>query len=66
MTRVPLADYAAPFDTYGAAITDARRRGFTLGKYADPTEGERVNLTDEEAADVALVDIGLVYVMADG
>jgi len=46
----------------GAAIEDARRKGYTLGKYADPTEGERVGLTDEEAAEVACEDISLVFV----
>lgn len=60
--RVSLTEYADPFDSYAAAIADVRRRGRMLCKYADPTEGERLDLTDEEAADVMAVDIGLVYV----
>ena len=39
--------------TYGAAIYDARKAGLILCKYADPTEGERRDLTDEEAAEIA-------------
>lgn len=65
MDRIALADYAASFETYGAAIYDARRKGYRLGKYADPTEGERIGLTDKEAADVAHEDIGLVFVAVD-
>lgn len=57
-----LTDYAANHETYGAAIYAARKAGLILCKYADPTEGERLNLTDEEAADVAREDISLIYV----
>ena len=57
-----LTEYAANHETYGDAICDARKAGLVICKYADPTEGERRNLTDEEAADIAREDIGLVYV----
>jgi hypothetical protein len=57
-----LTDYAANHETYGAAIYAARKAGLVLCKHADPTEGERRDLTDEEAADIAREDIGLLYV----
>lgn len=57
-----LNDYADSFDSYAAAIADARRRGLILCKYADPTEDERRDLTDEEAAEIAGEDIGLIFV----
>ena len=59
---VSLATFAADHETYGAAIYDARKAGLILCKYADPTEGERRDLTDEEAADIAREDISLIYV----
>jgi len=33
----------------------------TLNKYADPIEGERFDLTIEEAEDIASVDPSLIY-----
>lgn len=57
-----LSTFAADHETYGAAIYDARKAGLILCKYADSTEGERRNLTDEEAAEIAGEDIGLIYV----
>jgi len=60
--RVSLREYADPFDSYAAAIADARKRGRMVCKYADPVEGERLDITDEEAAEAMLADIGLVYI----
>ena len=60
--RVSLREYADPFDSYAAAIADARKHGRMVCKYADPSEGERLDITDDEAADVMLADIGLLYI----
>lgn len=57
-----LTSFAADHETYGAAIYDAMKAGLILCKYADPTEGERRNLTDEEAADIGREDISLLFV----
>lgn len=57
-----LTTFAANHETYGAAIYDARKAGLVLCKYADPTEGERRDLTDEDAADIAREDIGLIFI----
>jgi len=59
---VSLTTFAADHETYGAAIYDARKAGLILCKHADPTEGERRDLTDEDAADIAREDISLIYV----
>lgn len=57
-----LNDYADSFDSYAAAIADARRKGLILCKYADPIDGEARDLTDEQAAMIMATDIGLIYV----
>lgn len=40
---------------------DLINAGVVLNKYADPTEGEKLNLTAEEAEDIAREDAGLVW-----
>lgn len=57
-----LLAYADSFDSYAAAIADARRQGLVVCKYADPVEDEARDLTDEQAAMVMQSDIGLIYV----
>ncbi len=57
-----LPAYADSFDSYAAAIADARRRGLILCKYADPIDDAARDLTDEQAAMIMQWDIGLIYV----
>lgn len=62
MNTVALTTYADSFDSYAAAIEDARRRGFTIGHYATPIEPACDDVTDEKAAEVGMDDISLLYV----
>ena len=45
------------------AIHHAIDSGLTIGKYADPVEGARTDLTADEATSVAGEDCGLLYVL---
>ena len=46
------------------AIEMAGDEGRTLGKYADPTEGERCPVMVGDAIDIAREDSSLIYVVA--
>ena len=45
-----------------AAITYADAHGFTLCKYADPTEGARVGISVDEARAIAREDASLIWI----
>lgn len=47
----------------GQEAIEAKRRdpAIVLCKYADPTEGERIDITAEEAIEIAKEDAGLIY-----
>lgn len=44
------------------AIDEARKRGLTLTKDADPTEGARDDVSPDEAAEIAREDASLLWV----
>jgi hypothetical protein len=62
MNRIALTDYADSFDSYAAAIEDARRKGHTVGHYASPIEPACDDATDEKIAEVGMDDISLIFV----
>ena len=42
-------------------IGEAVSAGYTICKFADPTEGERNDIDAEEAIEIANIDSGLIY-----
>ena len=48
------------------AIEYAETNGLLLNKFTDPTEGERDDLTTEEAHEVARDDANLIWVDTEG
>ena len=62
MNRIDLVTYADCFDSYAAAIADARRKGHTIGYYASPVEPACDDATDEKIAEVGMDDISLIFV----
>jgi hypothetical protein len=45
------------------AIEYAEQNDMPLNKYEDPTEGERHDLTVEEAREIAQEDYGLIWIV---
>lgn len=61
---ISLSDYARHKSlSIADAIADAIQTGHGINKHADPTEGERVGLTADEARDIAREDVSLLYVV---
>ena len=48
------------------AIEYAEMLGLSLQKYADPTEGARVDMTPDEAREIAREDSSLIHIVIDG
>lgn len=47
--------------TPAETIREALGCGYRIGKYADPVEGERIGLDEDEAIDIAGIDSSLLY-----
>lgn len=60
----PITAYADANDlTVREAILAASTRGLLLCKHADPIEGERIDIGDDTAIEIAITgDVGLIYV----
>lgn len=48
--------------TYAAAVRHALDNDHRIGKYADPTEPAREDITADEAVDISEVDPSLIYI----
>ena len=65
--KTPVSELLEYHDTLAEGLRSAccgQMNPLKIGKYADPTEGERLDLSVEEALEVAREDIGLLYLYA--
>jgi hypothetical protein len=60
MSRITLASFAADYSSNARAIRAALAEGYRIDKHADPIEGAREGLTEDEAVEVAEQDASLL------
>lgn len=59
--KTPISELMEHHDDLATGLRVAARDGIKIGKYADPTEDGRLNLSVEEALEVAREDQGLLF-----